>query len=80
MEKISSADAKDVVVLWTPEDAKPIAKDAKPVAKPVAKDPKPSSHWGECWGATLTRDEAWDAGLGGAGGDSVFTSSPGSTY
>ena len=71
LEKISSA--KNVVVLWTPEDAK----DAKDAAKP---DPKPSPHWGECWGATLTRDEAWAAGLGGAGGDLVFTSSPGSTY
>ena len=73
LEKISSAAAKYVVVLWTPEDAKPIAKDAKDAAKP-------SLHWGECWGATLTRDEAWAAGLGGAGGDLVFTSSPGSTY
>ena len=71
LEKISSAGAKDAK-----QDAKQDAKDAKPVAK----DPKPSPHWGECWGATLTRDEARDAGLGGAGGDSVFTSSPGSTY
>ena len=80
--KDAKPDAKDA------KDAKPDAKDAKPDAKDAKPAPpnivQPRSglpiFGGGCWGATLTRDEAWEAGLGGAGGDYVFGSQSRSTY